>query len=41
MKTITFNIEEDLLKEFKKYCIDYDITMTDFLLEKIKEVIKS
>ncbi len=38
MKTITFNIEEDLLKEFKKYCIDHDITMTEFLLEKIEGV---
>lgn len=38
MKSITFYIKESLLKEFKKYCIDEDLTMTEFLLNKIKEV---
>lgn len=38
MKKIVFNINEPLYKEFKKYCIDAETTMTDFLINCIKDI---
>lgn len=38
MKKIVFNINDKLYKEFKKYCIDVEMTMTDFLINCIKNI---
>lgn len=40
MKKISFNIDEDLFKNFKKYCIDQEMTMTNFLISMIKDAVK-
>jgi len=40
MKKIVFNIDENLFKNFKKYCIDEEITMTDFFITTIKEILE-
>lgn len=40
MSTLTFKIDEKLKKEFKKICLEKDVTLTDVLTEFIKEYIE-
>lgn len=37
MKKINFNLNEDLYKKFKKYCVDKDKTMTTMFIELINK----
>lgn len=36
IKRLTIELEEDLLNNFKIYCINNDISMKDFLTDYIK-----
>jgi len=40
MKTITIRLNEDLFKDFKRLCIDRDSTMSKFIIDNIKTVLK-
>ena len=40
MSTLTFKIDEELKKEFKKICLEKDVTLTDVLTEFIQEYIE-
>jgi len=40
-RKINFLIDDILYKKFKKYCIDNDDTMTNILIQFIKEKIKN
>ena len=40
MTKINFNMENELFKKFKKYCVDVGKSMTDVLVEQIKEVVE-
>lgn len=40
IKSITIKLSEVLKKEFKKTCIDNDITMSNALKDYIKEYVK-
>jgi len=37
---MTLNIDEDVIKEFKKRCIDNDVNYSDAVEELMKEYIK-
>lgn len=39
MKKINFNLDDELYRDFKKYCIDISETMTNILVKLIKEEI--
>ena len=41
MPKIQFNIELELKKKLKKYCVDNEITITELLITYIKSLIKS
>lgn len=38
---MSFNIEEELYKSFKKTCVDRDVTMTAVILRSIEEFVKT
>jgi hypothetical protein len=40
MKKINFNLDDLTYKNFKKYCVDQDKTMTTILIELINEKIE-
>jgi predicted transcriptional regulator len=40
MKTITIRLDEELFKDFKRLCIDMDSTMSKFITNNIKTVLK-
>lgn len=40
MSTLTFNISENLKKEFKKICLEKDTTLTDVLVKYIEEYVE-
>ena len=39
MTKINFNVENELFKKFKKYCVDVGKGMTEVLVEQIKELV--
>lgn len=41
MKQLLIKIDENLKKTLKKYCIDNDITMNDYIINLIKESMKN
>jgi len=41
IKKLQFNINSELKKDFKKYAINHDTTMTIILVEYIVELLKS
>jgi len=41
MKNLNLKIDEELLKKFKKHCIDKNCTMTSKIIDFIEEELKS
>jgi len=40
MKQLVIRIEDNLKKELKKYCIDKDLTMNEFIVNLIEETLE-
>ena len=39
-KITTVRLEKDLYFRFKRYCLDHEITMTDFFRQKVGEAVE-